>query len=259
MKDPDVTDISIAYPEAADRHLRISVGACRLVIRPGEGPEWVTGSYRDPTRSLPCRIAQEGGTVRITQEYHWADTLGRMGGFPVTFDLVLGKTQPYALTLETGASEGDLDLGGLPITRLAAKQGAGKIGIGFSAPNPTPMSALTLSNGASGIEMMNLANANCAEMDVEGGAAAYEFDFGGQLQQNMSVRISTGVSSVAIRVPATTAAKIASETVLGSVDVGDGYMKKEGAFWTEAALAGKTPLVTIQAKLALGSLRIRTV
>jgi hypothetical protein len=34
-------------------------------------------------------------------------------------------------------------------------------------------------------------------------------------------------------------------------------MKKEGAFWTEAALAGKRPVLTIRTSVALGSLRLQ--
>jgi hypothetical protein len=35
-------------------------------------------------------------------------------------------------------------------------------------------------------------------------------------------------------------------------------MKKEGAFWTEAAMAGKTPVLTIHANVAIGALSLRT-
>ncbi len=258
MKDPTVTVINVPYPKAAERELRISVGACRLQIRPGADAEWVSGSYRDPSGLLPCRIIQEGGTVRISQERNWGDILGRIGDLPATFDLVLGKANPYGLTLETGASEANLDFGGLPIRRMEIKQGAGKVAVDFSAPNPVEMGKLKLSSGASGVEMKNLANANFAEMDVEGGAAGYSFDFGGTLQRDGRVRISAGVSSVEVYVPASTAVKIVSESVLGGVDVGDGFMKKEGSFWNEAALAGRSPLLAISASVALGSLRIRT-
>ena len=253
----DVTEINVAYPETGDLHLRIGVGACRLKIRPGEGEAWVTGTYDDPTGTLPAKILQEGGTVRITQERNWADVFGWFGGAP-TFDLALGKARPYMLTLESGASENTFDLGGLPISRLAVKHGAGKVDINFSTPNPQAMSLFSISAGAGGMEVKNLANANLAEMNIEGGAASYKFDFGGTLQRNAHVKISTGLSSVDIYVPASTAAKITSESLVGGLDLGDGFTKKEGAFWTEAALAGDTPVLTIHTSVALGALRLRT-
>lgn len=256
MANTNVTEMNVAFPEATDLHLRMTVGACRLWITPGEAEAWVIGTYHDPSDRVPCRIVQEGGTVRITQERDVTDFLGLFSGVP-RFDLALGKAKPYALTIETGASESILDLGGLPISHLVVKLGAGKNNIDFSAPNPQAMSLLNLGAGAAGMDIRNLANANAAEITIDGGAAGYEFDFGGQLQRNAHVRISTGMSSVEISIPASTAAKITSESLLANLDVGDGFTKKEGALWTEGALAGNTPVLTIHATVALGTLRLR--
>lgn len=258
MSNPSTSVISIPYPEAGDLHLRIGVGACRLRIVPGEGDAWVTGSYDDPSGSLPYRISQEGGTVRIGQERNWADMLSLFGSRAPRFELRLGTARSYMLTIETGASESSLDLGGLPISRLEIRTGAGKMDLNFSAPNPQTMSLFNVSAGATAMEFETLANANLSEMFVEGGAASYRFDFGGTLRQNAHVRVSTGVSSVEFRFPASTAAKITPESMLGGIDIGDGYTKKEGAFWTEAALRGETPVITVRTNVALGSLAMRT-
>ncbi|HZD59683.1 MAG TPA: hypothetical protein VE439_04420 [Anaerolineae bacterium] len=121
------------------------------------------------------------------------------------------------------------------------------------------MSLFTLSAGASSVEMKNLANLNFAEMVIEGGAASYKLDFGGSLQRNGYARVTAGVSSADIYVPALTAAKITTESPLGSLHVGDGFTKKEGAFWTKAAVEGSTPVLTIYASVALGALDIRVI
>jgi len=252
-----ITEINVPYPEAADLHLKVSVGACRLKVTPGDGEAWVTGTYRHPSGVLPPRIVTEGGTVRITQRRNVADLGGLFSGTP-RYELALGKARPYMLTLEVGASEGNFDLGGLPINHLVIRQGAGKVDFDFSAPNPQAMSLLHIDAGAVDLGMKNLANANFAEMRVGGGAAAYKFDFSGTLERDAQVKITTGVSSVEIHVPASTAAKITSQSVLGGLDIGDGFTKKEGAFWTEAALGGKTPVLTIHANISVGSLLIRT-
>jgi hypothetical protein len=44
---------------------------------------------------------------------------------------------------------------------------------------------------------------------------------------------------------------------MGGVNVGDGFTKKEGAFWTEAAVRGQTPVLTIEANISLGGLTIK--
>jgi len=90
-------------------------------------------------------------------------------------------------------------------------------------------------------------------MRLSGGAAGYELDFGGTRLRDAEAKIESGMSGVEIKIPASTAAKIVAETALGKVDVEDGFTKSEGAFWTEAGMRGKRPLLTIRAGVRLGS------
>ena len=258
MPTETTTNISLPFPEAVDRNLRIAVGACKLKLSPGAAEPWVVGTYVDPSNSLPPLIQQEGGEARIMQNYQAFNPFGLFTSVP-QIDLMLGKAQPYGLGVELGASDNMLDLGGLPLTRFSIKQGAGKVDVSFSAVNPQPMSLLRIEAGATGLEMRNLANANFTDMILEGGAAGYKFDFGGTLQRDAHVRLTTGVSGIEISVPATTAAKIKSEIVMGGLSIGDGFTKKDGAFWTEAALKGQTPVLTIEANVSLGGLTIKAV
>lgn len=92
----DVTKINVDYPEAKRPRLRISVGACRLRIKPGDQEALVSGTYYDPTRSVPVKIVEEGDTVRITQQQRWSEILGWLSGVP-DFDLTLGAGRPYEL------------------------------------------------------------------------------------------------------------------------------------------------------------------
>jgi hypothetical protein len=253
---PD-TPINVDYPASEDLHLRIALGACRLEARPGEREAWVSGTCHDPTGNRPPRIVEEGGTVRITEvEPSFERIPAVFGGVP-RYELEIGKGRPFALTIETGASDFEMDLGGVPLGRLMVRQGAGKFGLDFSAPNPEPMQLLEVSSGAAGIELENLANANFSEMRLSGGAAGYELDFGGTLSRDAQATLEAGLSGVEIKIPPSTAAKIVAETTLGSVDVGDGFTKSEGAFWTEAGAGGNEPILTIRAGVRLGSLQLR--
>jgi hypothetical protein len=258
-----VTPINIPYPEASDLHLRVSVGACRLKIQPSSSEAWVTGTHEDPSGTRPLRIVQEAGTVRITEEPSAIGVSGLLSaGFSrwiPTYDLALGKARPYMLTIEAGASENSLDLGGLPISRLAIRHGAGKTDIDFSTPNPQPISLIDLGSGAGSTEIKNLANANFSELLIEGGAASYKLGFGGALRRDAHARITTGMALVEIEVPATTAARVSVETPLGHVEVGDGFTRSAGAYLTQPALENRTPVLIILASVALGTLRLRTV
>jgi hypothetical protein len=252
------TPIHVAYPAAGDPHLRIAVGACRLKARPAGGEEWVAGTYHDPTDRRPLRIIEDEAGATITEAELSFERIPAAFGGATRYELEVGKKRQFALTIETGASDFDLDLGGVPLSRLVVRQGAGKFELDFSQPNPARMELLEVSTGAAGIELENLANANFSEMRLSGGAAGYELDFGGTLAQDAEVSIETGVSAVTVSVPVSTATRVAAETTLGSVDVGDGFTKAEGAFLTEPALSGDDPVLKIRAGVRLGSLQLRT-
>ncbi len=260
-----VTPINVPYPDARDLHLRISEGACRITITPGDGDAWITGTHEDPTGARPLHIEQEGGTVRITEDPHMHGMWGWLragggghGGIGIpSFKLVLGKRQPFSLTVEVGASENRLDLGGLPINRLSLKHGAGDTSIDFSAPNPEGMTLLEVSAGAGNTTLKSLAQANCQEYLIDGGMAAFTLDFSGTLQRDAHARISTGFSSVSIAVPVSTAAKITAEASLGHVEADTAFIHHDGGLWTQAAVDGKTPVLTIAVQVSLGALTLR--
>lgn len=256
MAIPTVTPIQIAYPDMSDPHLRLRVGACRLTIAPGAGNEWVAGTYRDPSGRMPLRVTHEADGVRIDCPRDVGDVFGLLSGAP-TLDIVLGTARPFRLTIEAAASQNTIELGGVPLTRFVMKHGAGASTLTFSGPNPVAMTFLQVSAGAASLDARQLANANASIMTLEGGAAAYTFDFGGALQRDTFVRIASGVSSVTIAVPDSTAARIRLESLLNHLELGDGFTKREGAFYTPAAIAGKTPLLSIDTDIALGLLQLR--
>ena len=57
--------------------------------------------------------------------------------------------------------------------------------------------------------------------------------------------------------PVWMAARVVAETTLGSMGVGDGFTKCEGAFLTKGALGGRIPGLDIRAGVRLGALRLR--
>jgi len=72
------------------------------------------------------------------------------------------------------------------------------------------------------------------------------------------VKINAGVASVEVRIPAATPARVRSESLLGSLDVGDGFVTREGAYWNEAAASGRTPALRIAVNSVLGAVTVRS-
>jgi hypothetical protein len=166
--------INIAYPAAEDLHLRIALGARRFRTTPGEGDAWVAGTYHDPTDRRSPRILEEGASVTITEEEPSLERIPSVFGGVPRYELEFGKERSFALTIETGASDLDLNFGGIPLSRPMVRQGAGKSELDLSVPNPEPVQLLEVSSGAAGIDLVDLANANLSEMRLNGGAAGYQ-------------------------------------------------------------------------------------
>jgi hypothetical protein len=253
------TPIDIAFPDGSGGdplELRIALGPCRVRIGAGTGALWATGRYEDPTGVLPLSVTQEGSRARVSQS-PTARSLPASAR-PPSLDLQLGTARPYQLVIDGGANETVADLGGISLTRLVVHHGAGRSDVDFSRPNPAEMTVLEVAAGGVAMDLRNLANANFAAMTVSGGAAQYRIDFGGELRRDGEVKLNAGVASIDVRLPAATPAVLRSESLLGALDVGDGFVTREGAYWNEAAAAGRTPVLRVTVNSVLGAVTVRS-
>jgi len=259
MTEQVLAEVQVPFFDVADHLLKFSLGACRFQIRRGQQADWVAGTYSHPEDLLPLKIEQQGGTIHIQQEK-------KLGGFTGIFNkqypelkLTLGTAKPYALHFSGGAHEADLDLGGLPITGLKLNQGAGKISINFSSVNPQRLGNIKIESGAVELNMKNLNNANFETLELDGGASSYKLDFGGTLQRDANVKINVGAASVKLVIPDPVATKITANSTMGSVNLGEGFTKRDGVICNQAALDGKSPVLEVKITIALGSLEITSV
>jgi hypothetical protein len=254
MSEPVEQTIHASYPESAARYLHITMGPCTLKMSAGAGDSLVSGTYLDPSGGLPCKVETDGTGVRIRQLFDVA-RLPKMRQSP-EMNLQLGTAKSYALIIEGGANEIRGDLGGLPLNRLEVRHGAGEVRLDFSSPTLQEMSKLTISSGAADIVARNLANANAAGIAIDGGAAAFHLDFGGKLARDTPVKITTGMAGVDLTVPTGTAAKVKPHTTLGGVDVDSGWESHDGGYWNKSAVAGSTPVFSIDANISLSGLQL---
>jgi hypothetical protein len=252
-----VQPISIAFPgDASTRpRLRLTLAPIRLRISAADQEEWLVGSFTDPTGQMPLNVQTDGANLRITSSKHV--TAFRRFKAPV-LELKVSTRRPFALSMDLGASDQtEVDLGGLPITETDIKVGAGQAKFTFSKPNPHEMDTFSLKAGAVEMSLSGLGNSNARKVDIDGGAASVNIDFGGPLGRDMDAGIRTGMASTEIVVPKTTAARIRTKTALAGVKVGDGFTVKDGAYSTLALLGGQQPVLTIDLQSALGSVSLK--
>lgn len=234
--------------------LRIQLGACRLRLAPGAEEPWVTGTYTDPTDDNPIRLEVGERRLTIDQQRSVGGTFGLFRGAP-SCELRLGTARPYRLELVTGASEVELDLGGVPLLGLDVKAGAGKLVVRADRPNPAEAADVSFRMGAGAFEAAGLGNLAAARLDAESGAASMLLDLGGELRRHLDVRVSAGMSGVKLIVPGDRPVRVSLDATLGGTDLGDGFRTLDGAIRT---LPEGEPVIDARATVALGGLQLRT-
>ena len=246
--------IQLPYPEGAVPELTLVTGPCRVRFGTTDEEVWMTGTYDDPSGVLPLEVTP-GPRATLAQRF---DPAWFTGAALPRLDLAFGKTRPFALEMRTGASENVFNLGGLPLSRLVVKAGAGRFELDWTAPNPAVLSLVDISAGAGAIVARRLANANFSAMRFGGGMAACTFDFGGTLQRDAAVRIDSGLGSVDVIVPAATAATVKAKAFASARRASGGFSVRGDEFLTKPAVEGARPLLEIEVSLAFGALSLAT-
>jgi hypothetical protein len=247
---PEIEEsITVADPESDETRLSLNFGAGELKLSSGaEGLVEGTALYN--VENLKPEIIENGGNIEIKQgdleNFLPADNLKNR------WDLQLGNT-PMDLTIEAGAYEGNMELGGLALNNLIVKDGAAHVNLSFSEPNLVEMSHLAYSTGASEVTLSGLANANFETFDFDSGAGSYTLDFSGELQRDASVKINSGLSELILIVPEGVNATLTIEGGLTDINTGTGWSQSGSTYSHE----GSGPTLTITVNMGAGTITLK--
>lgn len=244
--------IEIPYPDAAEPSLVLRTGPCRVRFTVSDGPAWIAGSYTDPTGVLPLQVVP-GPITTIAQSFD----LTAIGGVELPrLELAFSRERPFSLEIQAGASETAFELGGVPLTKLAVRAGAGKFDLDFAEANPTTMRSMELSTGAGALSAKRLANAHFLSLHVGGGVSASTLDFSGALVTDAAVRIDAGLGSIDVFVPSLTPARVRAKAFAAAVRASGGFSRQADGYATTPAIQGAHPLLDIEASVAFGALNL---
>jgi hypothetical protein len=165
------------------------------------------------------------------------------------WDLKLGDT-PLDLTVQAGAYDGTLALGGLALNSLTVRDGASNVELSFDEPNQTEMSILRYETGASDVKLTGLANANFSTLTFSGGAGNYTLDFSGELQRDAVVTVRSGLGNMTLVIPEAVDAVVTVEGTAVNISHGSSW-QQNGQKYSQN---GSGPTLTILVKMAAGNL-----
>ena len=234
--------------------VELNFGAGQLFLAPGANT-LIDGTATYNIEELQPKVNVTGDSVLINSGDN-NFTLGfnaipNFDNVENRWDLQLGE-DTMDLIIQSGAYEGDMELGGLALESLSISDGAADVKVNFAEVNPVEMSSFDYDSGASNIELYGLANANFSYMSFDAGLGDYTLDFSGELQQDAIVDIVAGLSNVTIIVPE-------GVDVVVNVDAGLANIDQSGA-WNRAGsnytMNGDGPTLIINVDLGAGNLEL---
>lgn len=241
----EVVDVSLVF------------GAGDMNLTPGTGPYLITGEAQYNAQEFKPIIQIQGNQVRLETgnfEIDGIPNFRNIKNLENRWNLSMTNT-PVNLSLQAGAYTGNLELGGLSIKTLDITDGASEVNLRFSTPNLIKMDSFRYMTGASKVNLFGLGYANFASLIFRSGAGDYLLDFSGTLQQDSVVTLESGVSTVTIRVPIGTNAKVIFNGGLVTINASEAW-KKDG---NQYVLAGSGPNLTINVDMGAGTLILNSV
>ncbi|MGH8247894.1 MAG: toast rack family protein [Gammaproteobacteria bacterium] len=249
---PDVTDeISVPAPGGGETRLSLAFGAGELRLAPGAEEGLVDGTVTYNIEDLKPIVEQDGSEVTIRQGNYEFKGVPTLNNIKNVWDLKLGDT-PMELSLDAGAYEGQMELGGLALTNLTIQDGAAQVKVSFASPNAAEMSILRYETGASDVTLTGLANANFESMFFDGGAGNYELDFSGHLQRDATISIDCGLSDLTLRVPEGVHATVTFDGGLSNVNTSSNWSRNNGSYGQD----GDGPTLTFIINMGAGNLTL---
>jgi len=246
---PEVKEsITVPDPRSDETRLTLSFGAGKLNVSPG-AQNLVDGTVVYNVKELKPEIQKDGNSIEIKQgDFH---SLPPFDDLKNEWDLKVTDT-PLDLTVQAGAYEGHLELGGLSLRSLTVKDGASHVEISFLEPNQTEMALLRYETGASDVKLTGLANANFSTLKFSGGAGNYTLDFSGELQRDAMVTVDSGLGNLSLIIPEHLKATVTVESAAVNISSGSGWTQN-GQKYTQK---GSGSSLTILVKMAAGNLVI---
>jgi hypothetical protein len=238
---PTIVDqISVPAPAGGSAELEISFGAGELTLAPGAAG-LVEGTAEYNVEALKPEVVTSGSAVEIKQ----GDLLNLVEprGVKSKWDFQLGAT-PMDLTVNAGAYEGDLQLGGLSLSGLTIKDGAASVKLDFNKPNASSMQVFRYETGASQVTMTGLANANFSTMIFSSGAGDYELDFSGDLQRDATVTITTGLRNLRPTLPNGASATGTAETGVTNINADSSWSQSGNRYTHDGSGPALTFIIT---------------
>jgi|GEM_PF-6689147 len=259
--------IQISYPDdMLTNQLEIVTNGCELKIHPQDIAEWLIATTTGKVESnKKPRTETENHITRVIFEniHSQLTNMFRVAADTPVFKIDLSLNYKFDLVIDHFQDFMDVDLGHTQIRDLSASVKTAHAHMNFSDPNPVTMRRFNLEGLSSRLEVRGLANANFKELIFTGSAGSLMLYLDGKFQQDARIELRAKEAPTTVYIPRGLAVQVRSED--GNLDsediefaVASDYTRKDGCYYTQAALDGQSPqldiLVTKQGPLEIDTI-----
>lgn len=249
-------DVSRQLRDTTEHTVRVRYPVGRITLRSTTDPVIYSMRLRyDENRMYPLH-RYDPETHRATlgfegDDSHWKNSknLGESA-----LDLELSSVVPIDLDLLIGAAEARLNVGGLALSRLRVETGAAEARLDFSERNKIEMRRLDIQLGAAGFVLRNLGNARVRDIRVEGGVGKVDLDFGGTLENDVTVDVNVALGRLSLRLPRDVGIRVQLQRFIAGVDH-PGLHKRGDAYYSDNWDDAKVRM-RVRAETVLGAIEI---
>jgi hypothetical protein len=217
---------------AIDAHIDYAVG--KLDLRPGNASALYHATIRyDATQSDPVARFDSASRV-LSLGVHLRNMV--MSGDDHDNDAgsmlaELNPSVPMDLSLDLGAVEADLQLGGLHLTDLSLRSGAADVTAHFNQPNRGTLRTMTLQVGAAEVKLMDVANAGVSRIIAEVGAGSLSIDLGGTLARDVDITATLAIGGLTLNVSPDEGVYVDERSFLGGFEKA-GFAKRADGWYS---------------------------
>jgi hypothetical protein len=166
----------------------------------------------------------------------------------------LSSAVPMDLSLELGAVEADLQLGGLRLTDLSLSSGAADVTARFDRPSRERLRTMTLEVGAARVKLLDVANSGVSRIDAKVGAGGLSIDLGGALSRDVDITAKLAIGGLTLNVSPDDGVFVDERSLLGGFDK-TGFVKK-GDGWYSSNFESATRHVRVHLHAFMGGLTL---
>jgi hypothetical protein len=249
-------NVTSARQAQGERSLNVAVayGGGDLRVRPAAGGLLYRMQMRYDERQMRPVTAYDraSGRLRLGVESVRRNQRANHGG-NATMELAPGI--PTDLSLEFGAGEADLELGGLSLRNVDLSTGASETEVRFGSPNRVQAEIVRVASGASRLRMRGLGNARAERFVLDGGVGEAMLEFDGAWARDASLNVEMGLGSLTLRFPRTLGVKIERDGFLTRFSPA-GMVRRDGAWYSRNWDTARYRL-TVNIDAALGSIDVQ--